>query len=200
MGSIQTTRYDELLRRTTDQYGGGSKVGEALEDLFPTLDVESLPMELMRASKWTFGSASMQITPAVGTRFVAQIFNPVGSGKLLVVENVYLHGNGTVDVLFGPTFVALVASSQSIGAERDTRAGVITPTVGRILELDDGAFAAFNSVRLTANVLHKISGSPDLAVLAPGTGLTFNFSTVNISGTVSAMWRERVALTSELDF
>jgi len=199
MGRIQQTRYDELLRRTTAQYGGGSKVGEALEDLFPTLDVESLPMELMRATKWKFGMGRHNFVAAVGTTPAAQLFNPVGSGKLVVITSIIFTAGASFDLQFGPAFTALTDVSVA-GAERDTRAGVIAPTVALLQDQDNGAASAFGIIRANSQEPFEISDPNGIAVLSPGTAFRFTTATTAQQFRLSWMWRERVALPEELNF
>jgi len=198
MGRIQQTRYDHLLRRTTDQYGGDSKVGEALEDLFPVLDVESGPMELLRTTGWKFGMGSHNRISAAATTNVQGIFNPVGSGHLVVVTFAAYFGPSQ-DVTFGPYFTALTESSLP-GAERDTRAGVIRGTVARIQREDDAAASAFGIANTPTDTPFILSDQNGVAVLAPGTGFQFSLATVATQLKTTWLWRERVALNSELNF
>jgi len=44
---LQQNRYDQLLRRVGDLKGPGSKVNDVLQELFPTIDVENVPGELL---------------------------------------------------------------------------------------------------------------------------------------------------------
>lgn len=199
MGAIQQARYDEFIRRVTDQYGGGSKVGEALEDLFPVIEVENAPMELLRACGWRFGMGRANVTSAVGTTPAIQLFNPVNSGMLIVLTDCLIGAIATLQIEYGPTFVALATSSVA-GAERDTRDGAIRPTVGRIQTENDGLGSAFGIVRVVANVPQRLSDQNGLAVLAPGTGFIFTSSSTNVLLQVGFMWREREAVPSELNF
>lgn len=199
MGRIQQTRYDELLRRTTAQYGGGSKVGEALEDLFPVIEVENAPIELLRATKWIMGMGVISRVAAAATLNTQQLFNPPGSGKLIVVTSLSLWSTTIADVTIGPAFVALADASVP-GAERDTRAGQIEATVGLLQREDDGTGSAFHEVRLGANATLQLSDSNGIAVLAPGTGLVCQIRTVALRLNSNWMWRERVAQPEELNF
>ncbi len=44
---LQQNRYDQLIRRVGGIIGPGSKVVEALGELFPVIDVENVPGELL---------------------------------------------------------------------------------------------------------------------------------------------------------
>jgi len=199
MGRIQQTRYDELLRRTTAQYGGGSKVGEALEDLFPTIDVENVPIELLRATKWVMGQASAVQTPTAGNRAGIALFNPVGSGQLLVLTSAWIRlgANGVFNC--GPIFAALPTASVA-GAERDTRAGQIESTVGLMQTSANVTQSAFLRINGLSTESYPLSDSNGLAVLSPGTGWQISADTVDVSLSIAFMWRERVAQPEELNF
>jgi len=199
MGRIQQGRYDELLRRTTAQYGGGSKLGEALEDLFPVIDVESLPMELLRACKWHFGQTAITIIPQVGTVATIQLFNPVGSSRLAVITKVILNATAITTVVFGPSFTTLT-DSVSLGAQRDLRDGVIRGTICLMQEEDDATPSLFGRIIVPALASVQMDDPNGIAVLAPGTGYRFAVNAVTLGLTVTFFWRERVALPEELDF
>lgn len=192
-------RYDRLLRRTTAQVGPGSKVGEALEDLFPVLEVENAPAELLRASGWKLGMGRAAVTSAVGTTPAVQLFNPANSGMLIVLTDLWLSTLATIQLQFGPVFVALATTSVA-GAERDTRAGAIAPTVGRIQTEDDGTASAFGIMRMLANTPQHLYDQNGLAVLAPGTGFIVTSGSTAVSLEAGFMWRERSAEPEELDF
>lgn len=199
MGRIQQARYDHLLRRTTAQYGGGSKVGEALEDLFPVLEVESVPAELLRSVGWTLGAGQTVVGPAAGTRAVIQLFNPVGSGHLIVLTSYFFSITTAGEVAAGPSFDALTGSSLP-GQQRDTRANILRNTVGLIQEEDDALVANLFNYRMEAQITVPISDQNDIAVLAPGTGWRLRTFAIDIPLRVSFLWRERVAEPEELNF
>jgi len=199
MGRIQQTRYDNLIRRTTDQYGGGSKVGEALEDLFPVIDVENTPSELLRATGWKLGAGQSSQVPAAATRAAIQLFNPAGSGHLIVLTSVTVSVNTAGPLTSGPSFTAL-ATTSTPGQQRDTRAAVLAETVGLIQEQDDGLVANLFSPFLAANVIFVQTDPNDIAVLTPGTGWRVSTNADDITLRVSFLWRERVANPAELNF
>ncbi len=199
MGAIQQTRYDELLRRTTDQYGGGSKLGEALEDLFPVIEVENAPSELLRAVGWHLGAAQIGVAPAAATRASVQLFNPVGSGNLVVLTSIFIQVGSTAIVSHGPSFAALTSTNLP-GQQRDTRRGVLTNTVARVQEQDDALVAALLQYIGTSNVLNEFSDPNDIAVLTPGSGWRVSTVEDDIVLRVSFLYRERKALGSELNF
>jgi len=199
VGEIQQGRYDHLLRRTTAQVGGGSKVGNALEDLFPVLEVENCPSELLRAVGWTLGAGQSDQLPAAGTRAAIQIFNPAGSGHLVVVTKVAVSTSAAAGIAQGPSFDALVTTSTA-GQQRDTRATVLRQTVALIQEQDDGLVANLYFLFVSANVTHILEDPNDVAVLSPGTGWRITTIANDIRLRASFLYRERVAEPEELDF
>lgn len=199
MGKILQGRYDRLLRRTTAQVGFGSKVGEALEDLFPTLDVENAPMELLRASGWFFGMGSIDRTAIAANTNNHALFNPPGSGKLVVLTSLIISSSANATLSWGPIFVALADASVA-GAERDTRAGQIEATVALLQREDNAAGSAFGAARVLASSPLVMFDKNGLAVLAPGSGFQMRQSTVALNMQTAWMWRERDAEPEELNF
>jgi len=199
VGNINQGRYDHLLRRTTAQVGPGSKVGNALEDLFPTLDVENAPMELLRASGWVFGTGFLAEVPSAGNNAAIALFNPADSGHLVVCTTININGPSAVDVMIGPIFTAL-ASVNLPGAQRDTRAGAIAQTVARLQSDENATSSAFLRIPIVANVNTQLTDIDGYYVLAPGSGMQVFANTVDITIRAGFLWRERVAEPEELDF
>jgi len=199
MGRIQQSRYDHLLRRTTAQYGGGSKVGEALEDLFPVIEVENTTSELLRTTGWKLGAGQISITPAIGTRAAIQLFNPVGSGHLVVLTGIIFSSATSTEVRGGPSFAALTDTSTP-GQQRDTRNGVLTRTVALIQEEDDGLVSNLINIRTASQVTQTISDPNDIAVLTPGTGWRMTTLGIDILLRMAFFYRERVGQPEEFNF
>jgi len=199
VGAIQQTRYDRLLRRTTAQYGGGSKLGEALEDLFPVMEVEDTPSELLRATGWILGAGQGNRAPAVGTKASIQLFNPAGSGNLVVLTDLFIGMAATTRCASGPSFSALTRASTP-GQQRDTRNGELRRTVGLIQDEDDGLVSNLLNVQVIANETLHVQGHNDVAVLAPGSGWRVTTAVDDVTLRLSFFWRERVAQPEELDF
>jgi len=199
VGEIQQGRYDRLLRRTTAQVGPGSKVGNALEDLFPTIEVENTPSELLRAVGWTLGAGQSIIVPAAGTKAVIQLFNPPGSGHLITLTHLMVSVSVNGSINMGPSFAALTGTSTA-GQQRDTRDEVLSETVGLIQEQDDALIANLQNVILLLNQTFQITDSNDIAVLAPGTGWRLGAAAIDVALRISFLWRERVAEPEELSF
>ena len=199
MGRVQTARHDGLLRRLFSIKGEGSLLPETLGDLFPTLDIESVPIELLRLSGWELGIVGQQHTSPVGQTAGAQLFNPAGSGKLVIPTEVLILTDTLSDFFLGMTDVALATAI--VGRQRDTREGVTARTVaqsrgGNAPAVPVGAY----QFRLAAAGSRSFSDQNGLAVLAPGTGLTFVTGGTNVRLNIGWMYRERTAEPSELSF
>ena len=200
MGRIQTARHDGLLRRLFSIKGGESLLPETLGDLFPTLDIESVPIELMRLSGWQMGLVGQTTTSAVGETLGLQLFNPAGSGKVVIPTAIYISGGTSSTFFVGVTSVPLATAV--VGRQRDTREGVTARTVATSrMGVDTVPPVGAGQIRFVANAASlEIIDRAGLAVLAPGTGFTLVSISTNV--TYRSMWfyRERTAEPSELSF
>lgn len=193
---LQTARYDNLVRRLGGLLGPGSKVTETLGELFPTLECENLPGELMFLGGWTLGMNTVVIAATVGETSRAQVFNPVGSGKIAVVTDCFFsNANAQIDWQINETAFPVLAT----GITRDTHAGMDTGTALAVGPLSTG-----NTPR-AGTFFAPIAGfhlwmKNGIAVLAPGSGLEFGTNSDNVNLNCTFIWRERIALPSELSF
>jgi len=199
MGRVQTGVFDNLIRRLYSIKGGGSELSETLGDVFPILDLENLPSELLILRGWVLGMGRISNQSAVGEVNSHQLFNPAGSGKLMVLTSLRVTVGTAGIVRFGPAFTALVDTSVA-GAQRDTREGSIKPTNGLLQEEDNGTGSTFGEIQLLANLSVEITDPDGLAVLIPGTAFRINDVATNALLRTSWMWRERTAEPSELSF
>lgn len=199
MDELQQNRYDQLIRRVGGLIGPGSKVNTALSELFPVIDVERVPGELLAlmGTQLAWGEAGQAAVAAQNSE--AQIFNPVDSGKLIVVTSLKVRALAATPVSIFLTALPL-ASLLVSGRFRDGRNNISQqPTA----ELRSRTIAAAVSVgyRLIAGTTAVfVPAENTVAVLPPGIGLTANANTVNIQLELAFTWRERAAEPSELNF
>lgn len=202
MGSqdLQQARYDQLVRRVGSLYGGGSKVVEVLPELFPTLDVENLPLELILLAGWRKAMIHVSRTAGVGDTAAANLFNPVGSGVIAVVERMEWRftatDNADIDIV-----QASLTGGQTKGLFRDSRLG--GDRLSSLFATSQTAITTDAIFRrnTTINEIEFLTEDNGLFVLSPGNGVQLGQAAVtNKNISVTFFWRERVAEQSELNF
>ncbi len=198
MTEIQQNRYDQLLRRVADLKGPGSKVNDALTELFPIFDVETLKGELLVLGGVVLGFGASQLTGAAGELAKIQVFNPVGSGQIATVTSVIV-GTSTASIMRLAIANAALTTVISTEGKRDLRAPITERPVCQIIQESSAGFANADLLfSIQANEAFPLSDPNDLFVLAPGTGLTVSNSDAQTAIQVSFLWRERPAEPSEL--
>lgn len=198
MTEIQQNRYDQLLRRVADLKGPGSKVNDVLQELFPTIDVENVPGELLALMGTRIGFAGTAVNPNAGKSPGIQLFNPADSGFLVTISSVLVGSDATNFVRWGLTTTAL-ATNTAIPGFRDTRLGTGPAGVTQLRTSADATAVASMALRQLANVTVELNDPNSVAVLTPGSGLLF-VGSADVAITISFNYRERVAEPSELTF
>jgi len=200
VAEVQQTRWDRLLRRVSGSVGTRSHVSETLTELFPVLDVESVPGELLLLAGTRLshgGGVIVGIAPDIPK---CQLFNPPDSGHLVTITSVIMSTQVADTLVWGVSPNVLAAG---IGTEtfRDFRLLVPQqPVAGIFQEADTVIATATNQARLTPNQAFQITDPNGVAVLAPGTGLEFGLNAAGNTLFFTFSWREREALPSELQF
>jgi len=200
MTELQQTRYDRLMRRVGGLLGPGSKVSEVLSEIFPVVDVERVPGELLflMGTRIAYGGAIQ--AAVVGEFSKIQIFNPLGSGKLITVTRVIMQSSATGDLHWDIGTIALL-SAVGNGRVRDTRISTDDIPTGQIRrDTDAGATTVTGIIRVLANSPLDLSDENGVAVLTPGTGFEVGSGSTNVATRTTFYWREREALDSELNF
>jgi len=195
---IQQTRYDRLLRRVTGIIGPGSKVSEVLTELFPVLDVESMPSELLilAGTNTCFGGG--QILSKVGNSPKMGLFNPAASNTIITLTDVYVSSNvNNANVRWGRNVNELSPISTQLFT--DTRNPLAQLPVGRVGSAEEVAQAnATGQARVSANDPLHIEGKNDLLILRPGIGFEIGLVSTAALILVTFYWRERPMETAEL--
>lgn len=196
---IQQNRYDQLVRRVGGIIGPGSKVAEVLTELFPVIDVERVPGELLILGQTELGVGAQSVTAAAAEFPFIQLFNPAGSGKLVTISSVVI----TVGLL---TTITCAINNTEEGAAinterfRDLRRSILNrpAAVMRSGSQVGGIDANFQfALNLgTGFTLHDPNG---VAVLAPGSGMAVGGQLAAGTIAVTFLWRERAAEQSELE-
>ena len=199
---VQQTRWDRLIRRVSGSIGPGSRVSETLSELFPVLDVERVPAELLLLGNTRLGMASFPVQ-ATATEFPgSQIENPADSGNLITITQVLITASQTTQILWGAVHGQLPNDLPTASRLRDTREVFPTQPVG-LLRIDTALAAPIDSIgqlRVLASTLVRLDDENDLAILAPGERFTVGADTANAFLSAVFFWRERPAEQSELQF
>lgn len=197
---LQQTRYDRLIRRVGGIIGPGSKVSEALSELFPVIDVERVPGELLLLGGTILGHGASQITGNAGEVGRLQLFNPLGSGKLVTVSTAVVSVPQTSIIR---STISNIALPTGVGTElsRDARLLIGSRTAAQIRSLSSVALTGATELyRVLANSPLFLTDPNGLAVLPPGFGHEFSSNIVATAINVTWFWRERPAEQSELNF
>jgi len=198
---IQQNRWDRLIRRAGNIVGGGSQVNDTLNELFPVIDVERVPGELLAlmGTRIAFGGSS--VAAGAGLRPQIQIFNPVGSGAIITVTRLIMSPSATTTLQWN-TSLAAFTTLTARGTLRDTR--LRTPAANAsIAEIRVQSSAVpvglIGTARILANTVLTVEDENSVAVLSPGFGLACDTGTVAITLNAAFYWRERTAEPSELN-
>lgn len=200
MSELQQNRYDQLLRRLGNLKGPGSKVSDVISELFPMIDVERVPAELLILAGTAIAFRGTNIAAAAGLENASQLHNPPGSGKVLTVTQVIvsLSTASTVNVTLAEP---LLANSNGFGEFRDSRAAGDVPAaaVGNTRIETGESTQPGMSIRLVANESFVLRDDNAIAVLLPNDQLTIGTNAQGETLTVAYLWREREAEPSELN-
>ncbi len=200
MTEIQQNRYDQLIRRVNNIVSAGSMVGDALNELFPTIDVENVPGELLALLGTRIGLGGSSITGVAAEFAKAQLFNPADSNLIVAVTGVRVSVTTTSIITWGTTDT-LFTSNPDVEVVRDTRGGASIKPTASVRILSDGTVGPANMpLNLLANSILEWTDPNAIVVLAPGTGVTFTNTNSNVTTQFTFMWRERNAEAAELNF
>ena len=200
MSEIQQGRYDALLRRVADLKGPGSKVNDVLEELFPMFDVENLPAELYRLANIDLCMGGAFIGNVVAEAGRGQIFNPIGSGKIITVTQAATSRLTNGIIRWGRQDTPHTTHFQT-QIFRDTRHPLANLPTGQIRGQTSVALANANGqIRNLASDPFVLKDENGLAVLTEGTGFEIGSEVLNVDVSFYFYWRERVAESSEINF
>lgn len=197
---LNQSRYDQLLRRVGDLKGPGSKVSTVLEDVFPVIELENVPIELLllMGTRVAFGQRTSAGVLVDQQRI--QLFNPLGSQQLGTITSVHIRSDTAQEILYGISALALEIDPAT-QRFRDSRLGLSNRPVCEIrFDGDTATTPVQASVFVEADVDLHLWDPKGIAVLSEDFGLTFTTTTLNTLLSVSILWQERVAEPSELNF
>ncbi len=199
MSHIQQNRYDALLRRVADLKGGGSKVSDALTELFPMFDVENVPAELLLlgGSKLCVGGAQRG-TGGVGTFQQTVLRNPVRSGIIATVLEVAVSSATAQIMNYGMTQNTFAIAGQTAFADGRVFGEGTVCSITSEGGLSVGP--AFGRFRVNGSQSHIIHPVRALAVLSPNSGFVVSTTDDDTTFENGWTWIERIAEPSELNF
>ena len=200
MTEIQQNRYDQLVRRVANVVGGGSQVNDTLNELFPTIDVENVPIELFALMGTTVATAGSLLVISAGDINKHQLFNPPDSGALLVLTTAILNCSVATRFELQLTAAALADDVGNV-VGRDTRKAAATDIVGQNRsEQSPAGTAPIVQIRVEQNVSFTLQDPDGLFVIFPGFGVTAAPVTAAQQSLVQFFWRERAFEPAENNF
>lgn len=198
---IQQSRWDRLVRRVSGSIGPGSRVGTSISDLFPVLDVESVPGELLLLGGTRISHGTVNVTGSAGEFPNAILANPADAGQLITITQVSVQARVNNQNITATIEAGATGAIQNTQRFRDSRLlSLVSFPSGQIRSVSNpvlpGSEIGFGVI---ANNTVFFSDPNSLAVLAPGTQYVVASLLSASTITVSFWWREREAELSELN-
>ena len=195
---VQQTRWDRIIRRASGSIGPGSRVSETISELFPVLDVENIPGELLILAGTRLVWQSTERPASVGEVSASQLQNPASSGSIVTCSRVDVIADAATIVSMEITETPL--ANPVPGLFRDGRLGIARESTGKVASADNVQTGGGFRVRVLAGAINTFEDVNALATIGPGQELQVGTGNTQIRLTVSYFWREREALPSELQF
>ena len=196
---VQQTRWDRLIRRVSGSIGPGSRVSETISELFPMLDVENAPAELLilGGTRLAMGRSSQAAVAAVFNE--SMLRNPGGSGVIITVLEVRFSSTTAQVITGGVTLNTFANAFAQVFA--DTRLGLTDVPTGQVLG-STGALIGPDFYRFNVQASIDTVWRPPktVAVLGPGSALAIGTTQANTQFSAAYSWQERSAEESELQF
>lgn len=200
MNELQQNRYDQIIRRVGGIVGPGSKVAEALSELFPVIDLERVPGELLILGGTKLCWGSINLSGGAGASARTQLFNPIDSGILITVSRVLISVDTGQTIRIGITNAALT-TGVATQLFRDIRGGPTQRPTGEIRSQASVAESpATVTFRLQADVTFDLRDENSVAVLTPGFGMEVGANDQATQISAAYFWRERPSERSETNF
>jgi len=196
---VQQTRWDRIVRRVSGSIGPGSRVSETLSELFPVLDVERVPPELLILGGTHMAQGRTDEVGIAANVQQAMLRNPGQSGTIITLTRITVQSSTPQDIFLGPTLNTF-ANANPV-AFVDTRIfGAGNNPVGQVLDgialVSAPDFYRMRSGAASAYEVYEPQAA--IAVLGPGTAYAVSGSSLNTQMSVTFDWRERPAEESEL--
>jgi len=165
------------------------------DKIIPVVIVDDFSSDTPNDPEVPCGGGTFAATPAAGQFEMVQLFNPVGSGKIVQVDEISISADIAGTVLVWTPTIALTNLIVGSTQRKDTQDQATILTTGQIrTESQAGNFPS------TANgVMHallipasdvRILKLEQPIILQPGTGANVGSGTANQKLTVGYQWRE----------
>jgi len=178
--------------------GEGALVTGVLPDVFPTIDVEDLQTDGWAIEGWLPAEGFESQVAAAAMRSQVHLNNLPTSGKMCVVEEIWVSTNVASVMSTGfSAITAIIGTTTNLRAFRDRRIQALRPTLVVSENLAAG-FVGSTIFRVLPNTVMVITPPKGVAVLPPGFAMTVSNGTVNVALDCTYFWRERPVETSEL--
>jgi len=195
---IQQNRWDQLIRRVAGIVGGGSQVNDTLNELFPVIDVERVPGELLLLMGTDICVGATSRTGDAGEVPNIQLFNPVDSGKLITITQAIFSVDVETRVRLATTNIPL-PTAVTTQVYRDRRHDITTRPTGSMRHESQVALVdAHFLILVLANTSFVMSDENGIVVLNPGSAFEASPTSAATTMRMTYFWRERVAQASEL--
>lgn len=198
---VQQTRWDRIIRRVSGSIGPGSRVSETISELFPVLDIERVPGELLVLGGVNICNGAASATGAAGQVPQIALANPADSGTLITVTQVAVFHDKAGGIR---SVIQQGATGARVNTERFRDGRLISATavpVGQVRTFASGSLLN-QQVEFRVENVESVFFSDEngLAVLSPNSEYVFADNTITATMTVTFWWRERAAEPSELQF
>jgi len=199
MGRIQTAQFDNLIRRLYSIKGGGSELSETLGDLFPILDLENLPSELLLLRGWHMFSGFTNVVGVSAQLTMAQLFNPAASTSLVALDRVIINSQKAQIMTYGLNIALATPVINTVNM--DTRMSPLFNANARIAaESDLQSSGNAGRIEVVADTDYDLEFPNGICVLDPGGVFSIASAQNDSDLTVTFVGRERNAEPSELSF
>jgi hypothetical protein len=173
-------------------------VAEVITELFPMVDVEQIPGELLILGGTNLGQGAASRAGGVGNAAQIHLTNPPNSGALLTVTRIIVSSDTTDVIRIGriPLSAGNTTNNQLF---RDLRRGAVARPVGQINTAALATFVAPDiQFRLLADTPYTLWDENDINILPPGFRIQVGASATDTLLHVTYFWRERAVELSEL--
>jgi len=199
---VQQTRWDRIIRRVSGSIGPGSRVSETLSELFPVLDVERVPGELLLLGGTIPSFASGLVVSGAGQFPAVQLFNPPASGVLVTVSKVFISSTTTQTISWDIDDAQIGTLVANAPRSRDLRVLFPSQPVAQLSTSGDlvAPIGGFGQFRVIGDDTLYLEDDNGVMILPPGSGMSIGGNSANTSAVVTYFWRERPAEQAELQF